>query len=96
MRVVAKIALPVEAGNDGIRSGSLPETIQKSIERWHPEAAYFTTFDGRRTALFVFDMPDSSSLPEFAEPFFMKLNAEVQVSPAMNIEDLQQGLGRIG
>ena len=54
--------------------------MQETAERWKPEAAYFTTFDGRRTAFFVFDMPDASAIPPFAEPFFQELDAEVQIS----------------
>jgi hypothetical protein len=96
MRTIARIEIPVEAGNEGIRSGSLPKLIQQMAERWHPEAMYFTTFDGQRTALVVFDMPDASAIPEFAEPLFMGLNAQVQFSPAMNAEDLQKGLSQLG
>jgi hypothetical protein len=66
--------------------------IQQTAERWKPEAMHFTTFDGKRTAFVVFDLPDSSALPIFTEPFFMELNAEVQVAPVMNGDDLQKGL----
>ena len=93
---MARISIPVEAGNAGIKSGKLPETIQRMAERWTPEAMYFTTFDGKRTAYVVFDMPDASTIPAFAEPFFMELNAEVMFAPAMNAEDLQKGLSGIG
>ncbi|MGH8861063.1 MAG: hypothetical protein ACRDVG_07480 [Jatrophihabitantaceae bacterium] len=86
----------MEAGNAGIRDGSLPSVIQQTAERWNPEAMYFTTFDGRRTAFIVFDMPDSSGVPPFAESFFMRLNAEVEIVPVMNAEDLQKGLAEIG
>ena len=96
MRMMARISIPVEAGNKGIQSGALPKLIQQAGEQWKPEAMYFTTFDGRRTAYIVFDMPDSSAVPQFAEPFFMELNAEVQFAPVMNGEDLQKGLSSIG
>jgi hypothetical protein len=96
MRVMARVSIPVEAGNKGIRDGSLPRVMQQAAERWKPEAAYFTTFDGRRTAFFVFDMTDSSAIPPFAEPFFMELDAEVQISPVMNTDDLQKGLSEAG
>ena len=88
MRVMARISIPVEAGNKGIRDGSLPKVMQQTAERWKPEAAYFTTFDGRRTAFFIFDMPDASAIPPFAD-------AEVQISPVMNTDDLQKGLSGI-
>jgi hypothetical protein len=95
MRMMAKIEIPVEAGNKAIGDGELPRVVQETAEKWKPEAMYFTTFNGRRTAFVVFDMPDSSGIPQFAEPFFMALNAEVQLSPAMNGDDLQKGLSAL-
>ena len=44
----------------------------------------------------VFDMPDSSDMVPFGEPFFMAVDAEVEVVPVMNAEDLQKGLGKLG
>ena len=96
MRVMARVSIPVESGNAGIKSGSLPEVMQQTAAKWSPEAMYFTTFDGKRTAYIVFDLPDASSIPAFAEPFFMGLNAEVTLAPVMNPEDLQKGLGALG
>jgi hypothetical protein len=95
MRVMAKVEVPVESGNQGIKSGALPKIIQQFAERWKPEAMYFTDFDGLRTAFLVFDMPDSSAIPAFAEPFFMELNANVKIAPAMNADDLQKGLSQL-
>ena len=69
MRVMARISIPVEAGNKGIASGALPRLIQETAKRWSPEAMYFTTFDGRRTAYVVLDMADSSAIPAFADHF---------------------------
>ncbi len=70
--------------------------MQRAAERWRPEAMYFTTFDGQRTPYMVFDMPDPSDMPPFAEPFFMELNADVQPAPAMNGADLEKGLSQVG
>ena len=88
--------MPVEPANQAIKNGTLGTLMQRTAERWKPEAMYFTTFDGHRTAYMVFDMPDSSDMPPFAEPFFMELNADVQFAPAMNAEDLQKGLAQLG
>jgi hypothetical protein len=96
MRTMARITIPVERGNEAIQDGSIGGVIQQAAEQWKPEAMYFTTFDGKRTAIIVFDLPDASDIPRFAEPFFAKLNAEVFLAPAMNGEDLQKGLSRLG
>jgi hypothetical protein len=96
MRVMARVSMPVEAGNKSIQEGRLPATMQHAAERWKPEAMYFTTFDGRRTAYIVFDMPEAADMPPFAEPFFRELGAEVELSPVMNGDDLQRGLAQLG
>jgi Domain of unknown function (DUF3303) len=95
MRVMAKISMPVESGNQAIKDGRLETIMQRTAQRWNPEGMYFTTFDGQRTAFMVFNMPDASDLPPFAEPFFAELNADVQVAPVMNGEDLQKGLSQL-
>jgi hypothetical protein len=91
---VSIIASCLFVGKDDprIRDGSLPKVMKQTTQRWEPEAAYFTTFDGRRTAFFIFDIARRLAIPPFAEPFFMELDAEVQISPVMDTEDLQKGL----
>jgi hypothetical protein len=92
---MAKVVMPVESGNRGIKDGTMGKLMQTAAERWHPEAMYFTTFDGRRSAYMVFDLPNASDIPPFAEPFFAQLNAEVELAPVMNAEDLQRGLSQL-
>jgi Domain of unknown function (DUF3303) len=96
MRMMARISMPPETGNQAIRDGRLPTVMQQAAERWRPEGMYFTTFDGRRTAFMVFDMADASDIPPFAEPFFSELNADVQIAPVMDGDDLRKGLSQIG
>jgi hypothetical protein len=93
---MARIIMPVEAGNQAIKDGRLGTIMQGAAERWKPEAMYFTTFNGRRTAYMVFDLPDSSGIPPFAEPFFRELDADVELAPAMDAGDLQKGLSQLG
>jgi hypothetical protein len=95
MRVLLKATLDTEKANEAIRSGKLPELISRTLDQVKPEAAYFGPLGGRRTALMVFDMQDSSELPPTGEPFFTELNAEVEVSPIMNADDLRKGLSQL-
>jgi hypothetical protein len=92
MRMLAKIKLPTEAGNRAIKDGSLPDIIRKTMESVHAEAAYFTVLDGHRTMLMVFDLKTPSDMPRIVEPLFMGLNAEVDLMPCMNADDLKTGL----
>jgi hypothetical protein len=90
--MMMKVSIPVEAGNKGVKEGLLPKTIMGFIEQMKPEAAYFVSEGGKRTGYFFFDLKDPSSLPLAAEPFFMNLNAAVEVTPAMNVEDMKAGV----
>jgi hypothetical protein len=96
MRVMARIAIPAQAGNRAISDGTIGKIIQTTTERWKPEAMYFTSLGGKRCAYLIFDMPDSSDMPPFAEPLFNGLDADIDITPVMDIEDLQQGLAKLG
>ncbi|AZP19321.1 hypothetical protein EJC51_26565 [Streptomyces aquilus] len=95
MRVLLKASLNTEKANDLIRSGKLPQLMQETMEHLKPEAAYFTLDHGVRTCYLVFDMQDSSQMPPTGEPFFMDLDAELELTPVMNAEDLQKGLSQL-
>ncbi|MEU1316231.1 hypothetical protein [Streptomyces tibetensis] len=96
MRVLLKASMDTEKANEAIRNGTLTKLIQESLEQIKPEAAYFTSDHGKRTAFLVFDMQDSSQMPVLSEPFFLHLNAEITYTPVMNVEDVQKGLSQLG
>ncbi|MEV1062658.1 hypothetical protein [Streptomyces sp. NPDC050263] len=96
MRVMLKASMDTEKANEAIRNGTLGKLIQESMEQFKPEAAYFTTDHGRRTAYVVFDMTDSWQMPVLSEPFFLNLGAEITYTPVMNMEDVQKGLAQLG
>ena len=96
MRTLLKVSIPVEKGNEAFKSGALQRTMQSAMETLKPEAAYFYPEDGKRTALFVFDMEGSWQLPPTVEPMFSDLDASVHVTPVMNGEDLERGLKEAG
>jgi hypothetical protein len=96
MRTLLMVQMDVEAGNRAISDGSLGQTIERAMGELQPEAAYFTTIDGKRTALIVFDLKEESQIPSVAEPFFRLLNASIRMSPVMTAEDVRTGLERAG
>ncbi|MEU3935093.1 hypothetical protein AB0E85_24135 [Streptomyces sp. NPDC029044] len=96
MRVLLKASMDTEKANEAIRNGTLGKLIQESMEQIKPEAAYFTTDHGKRTAYVVFDMQDSWQMPVISEPFFLQLDAEITYTPVMNMEDVQKGLSQMG
>jgi hypothetical protein len=94
MRMMLKVSIPVEAGNKGVKEGILPETVMRFAEMMKPEASYFFPQGGLRTALFFFDLKDPTLIPTAVEPFFRNLNASIELTPAMNLEDMKNGVAK--
>jgi hypothetical protein len=94
MRTMMKVSIPVESGNKGVKEGLLPKTVTEFVDKVRPESCYFVADDGMRTGYFIFDLKDPTMIPSIAEPFFMNLNASIQLSPAMNLEDMKNGIDK--
>ncbi|MHB8730656.1 MAG: hypothetical protein ACYDAB_02565 [bacterium] len=95
MRMMLRVTIPVEQGNKAIKDGSLAKTVQSFMEEHKPEAAYFLAHEGKRSALFFFDLKDTTDISRIAESMFIGLNAAVEMTPAMNADDLKTGLGKM-
>ena len=80
MRMLVKWQIPVEAGNEAIRTGKMARINEALMGRLRPESAYFHTENGTRTSYAVFDLDDVSQIPEIAEPLFQELHAKVELS----------------
>ena len=85
----------LDAGNDAIRSGKVAKVMERLAQELKPEAAYFYPDLGDRAGFFIIDMREASQVAEVAERFFFGLNAEVEMTPVMSVEDLQKGLSGI-
>ncbi len=88
MRFILKASMPVETGNASAKQGF--KVLPQIIEQLKPEAVYFYAEHGKRTALLILDLADTSQIPAVAEPFFLAMNAAVDLYPVMTPEDLQK------
>jgi hypothetical protein len=88
MRIMMKVEFPVEAGNAGMRAGTLPKTIAAILAEQKPEAAYFLDHNGRRCGMLFLDLRREADIPALAEPWFLAFNASVEMHPAMVPADL--------
>jgi hypothetical protein len=96
MRVLATIQMDTEAANEAVRRGTLEKTLELFFQKVNPEAAYFCPREGQRTAYVVFELPEPSSMPPLFEPLFREFHAKIDVLPVMTLDDLRDGLGRLG
>jgi hypothetical protein len=96
MRMMLKFTLPVEKGNQAFKDGSLGKTLESLTNKLKPEAAYFGTSNGKRSGMMFFELAEPSQIVEIAEPLFTNLNAEVEIVPVMNGDDLRKGLAKAG
>lgn len=92
MRMMLRVAMPTETSNKAIKEDLISRLVQQTAELIKPEAAYFASDKGVRTAYFFFDMKDSSQMPQIAEPWFHGTGALIEMVPCMNVEDLRTGL----
>jgi hypothetical protein len=95
MRMLLKATMDTERANAAIQDGTMGQAVQEAMQQLNPEAAYFYPEDGKRTAIFIFDMEDPSQLPPLTEPFFQAAAANVRVAPVMNANDLRTGLQQV-
>jgi hypothetical protein len=97
MRMMLTASIPNEPFNSLVRSGEANSVMKDILTELKPEAAYFVEEDGKRCAVLIIDVADQSRIPSFAEPFFLKFNAECRFRIAMVAEDLgKAGLEEIG
>jgi hypothetical protein len=90
MRIMLRVTFPVETANALARKGTLGQTIGTILQDLKPECAYFGDIDGKRAGFIVIDIEGPHKIPSIAEPWFLALNATIQLTPVMTPEDLQK------
>jgi hypothetical protein len=95
MRFLLKVIMDVEAGNRLAKAGKLGTTIQSILTDLKPETAYFTDTNGQRSGYLFLEMQDASQIPAIAEPWFLALNAKIEIHPVMVPDDLAKAASAI-
>ena len=97
MRTLLNIRIPHEPFNSFVRDGTAGAVINQILEAAKPEVAYFLEQNGTRSAMLIIEVSQPSDLPVFAEPWFLKFNADCEFRIVMTPEDLQKsGLENLG
>ena len=88
------ISISADGGNAQAKKGF--EALQRILAEQKPEAIYFAAHDGKRTAFMFKSMNDASEIPGIAEPWFLALNASLEVQPVMTPADQRSGPATTG
>ncbi len=92
MRLMLKFTIPVERGNAAASDGTIAKAIEELVADVKAEAAYFMLLDGKRAGLVFFEETDQARLPWINEKLFGRLDVEVEIMPALTLDDLKRGL----
>lgn len=97
MRMLLHVKIPHDRFNAAVRDGSAGDTLKRILEDAKPEAAYFTEYNGQRSAILIVDLEDPSKVPAYAEPWFLSFDADVEFHAVMTPDDLgRAGLDALG
>ena len=97
MRVLMNVRIPHQQFNAAVKDGSVGMKLERILKTIKPEAVYFTEHNGQRGAVIAVDLPDASSIPALAEPWFLTFQADVEFRVAMTPADLKKaGLDKLG
>jgi hypothetical protein len=95
MRVLVRAMIPTAAGNKMVKDPNFLKNLEDYIHKFNCEAAYFTEVNGNRTMVLVLDLPSPDMIPAIAEPLFQGFDANVEIHPAMNLDDLKKAVSRM-
>jgi hypothetical protein len=95
MRVLVRAMIPTTAGNKMVKDPNFLQAIEDYAKKFSSEAAYFTEVNGCRTMIFFLDLQSPDMLPAIAEPLFQEFDANVEVHPAMNLDDLKKAISNM-
>ena len=84
--------IPTTAGNKMVKDPNFLKTIEDYTKKFSCGAAYLTEVNGNRTMVFVLDLPSPDMIPAIAEPLFQGYEANVEIHPAMNLNDLKKAI----
>jgi hypothetical protein len=97
MKMLLNVDIPHEPFNSLVRAGTAGDTLNKILDSLKPQAVYFTELDGRRGAVLLIEVNSPSDVPRFAEPFFLKFNADCRFRIVISPDELgNAGLGELG
>ncbi|HZA06430.1 MAG TPA: hypothetical protein VE619_01895 [Nitrososphaeraceae archaeon] len=94
VRFLIRARIPTEAGNKTVQDPNFLKKLEEYMDKVKPEAAYFLPMEGNRAMAFIVNMQSNDQVPAIVEPLFQWVNANVDVIPVMNFDDLKKGISQ--
>ena len=95
MRVLVRAMIPTVAGNRMVKDPNFLKNLEEYLQKFNCEAAYFTEVNGSRTMVLILDLPSTEMIPAIVEPLFQGFDANVEIHPAMNLDDLKKAISNM-
>lgn len=95
MRVLVRVMIPVAAGNKMVKDPNFLKNLEDYLKKFNCEASYFTPVNGIRSMVLVLDLPSTEMIPDLVEPLFQGYEANVEIHPAMNLDDLKKAISKM-
>ncbi|HZA68520.1 MAG TPA: hypothetical protein VE548_02395 [Nitrososphaeraceae archaeon] len=95
MRVLVRAMIPTAAGNKMVKDPNFLKNVEDYIKKFNCESSYFIEVNGNRTMVLVLDLPSPDMMPAIVEPLFQGFDANVEIHPAMNLDDLKKAISNM-
>jgi hypothetical protein len=84
--------MPTEHGNKMLQDPNFPKKLEGLLNQIKPEAVYFAPVEGERGIYMIVNLPNADMIAGIVEPLWMTFNCKLDLTPVMELSDLQKGL----
>ena len=92
MKFLLRLHMPTEHGNKLLQDPNFLKKMEGLLNQIKPEAVYFAPIEGERGIYMVVNIPSADMIAGISEPLWMTLNCKLDLTPLMELSDLQKGL----
>ncbi len=92
MKFLLRLHFPTESGNKMLQDPNFPKKLEGVLNQIKPEAVYFTPIEGERGIIMIVNLPSADMIATIGEPLWMTFNCKLDLTPVMELSDLQKGL----
>jgi len=92
MKFLLRLHMPTESGNKMLQDPNFPKKLESVLNQVKPEAVYFAPIEGERGIYMIVNLPSADMIAGIAEPLWTTFNCKLDLTPVMELSDLQTGL----